>query len=148
MPNGIGHQPDAPDPGRVQPPPNPRAVSLYKQGDGFRTIITPEGEDGGIVKKECENIEIVDICGGQTDVQTGQDVLMLSEYTCLPAGAFSIQNIYFVATPHFTSPVFLTSQIESEQSDIKITVFGWRPDGNRSGRVNFDWHCCAQLSRS
>jgi hypothetical protein len=137
--------PDAPDPGTVQPSPSPQVAGFFTEESGYQTVVTRDSEGGEIVEKDCRNIRIVHMCGGGQTSLSGQDVLKLSEFACYPVGAFQTRDVYFVATPRSRSPVFLTTLLEVEAQDIKVTVFGWQPNGNPSGRVNFDWHCRVQL---
>lgn len=142
MGNIGGSQDNLNDPGELDPGSVTRVAGFYTQHSGLRTLRNPEAEN------RCDAIQVIHICaGGQTDVQTGQTTFMLSDFTCFPAGVFNTRDVYFVATPHSRSPVILTTLLEPSQQDVKVTVFGWRLDGNPSGRVNFDWHCCIQLER-
>lgn len=143
----FGHSdlPDFQDTGPADPGSNARVAGLFTQESGNLTVVTRDSNGGEITQKDCRNTQIIDLCGGGQTSLSGTDVLKLSEFACYPMGAFQTRDVYFVATPRSQSPVFITTLLEVEAQDIKITVFGWQPNGNPSGRVNFDWHCRVQL---
>ena len=147
MGNGLNNQPDIEQPGELAPPAVTRVAGFYWQESGFRTLVTREPADGDITNKECQAIEIVELCGGGQTDKWGVAEFRLSEFTCLPVGAFQTRDIYFVATPQTSSPAFVTSVIEPEGQDIKITVLGWGITGGSFRLLNFDWHCVVQLNR-
>jgi hypothetical protein len=51
--------------------------------------------------------------------------------------------INVVATPHSSTPCFITSQYSfiNDQADVEITLSTWDPNGAAAPDIAFDWRC-------
>ena len=75
----------------------------------------------------------------------GETKWVLSDFICgNPAGGdrYEVEHpASFVATPIAREPVFLTTRVDLDPSDLTVDVFSWDHQGDRAPRIAFSWRC-------
>ena len=96
-------------------------------------------------KRRCIVSEAIDVAGRSGTGTDGKVVLRLNDFVC---GNFSYEEpISFVATPHSSSPVYLTTNVTvpDPPNDVFVEVFTWNQTGMPIPNIAFSWRCQAQI---
>jgi hypothetical protein len=111
-------------------------VGAHNNADGtvlFRSIF--------VGFKSCVQANFIDASGAVTTGAGGSVTFLLSDVICLPPVGSRMEPVNVLATPHSSTPVYVTTAhtLIGAGSDLQITVFAWDAKGNPAPNVSVHW---------
>jgi hypothetical protein len=101
----------------------------------------------GSSSKACFTTSFLSIAGHAVTKADGTIAFALRDFHCL-GGRFGFQHPVFVlATARRDAPVLVTVTTDltilNGETDVRVSLFSWAPDGAPAGRVLVNWYCRA-----